>query len=231
MARMRFGRATDGSHLNQLPYIFVIGFNKTGTRSLTNFFECHGIPSVHWDNNRLVRRMLVNLSRGTRILKGYDLKYTVFSDFTLEFENEIIEGNQFFISLFRDYPGSLFILNTRPTKNWIESRVKHYNGAFLARQMRILGTDNPEQAISTWERQKAFHEDRVRDFFRQKPGQFLEIDIESENVPSALSKFLPFRVNPDYWLPIGKSTEDVQASLERAIALTVNNQGIKGIHQ
>ena len=39
--------------LAHLPYVFLIGFNKTATTTLHFFFKKNGLPSIHWDNNRL----------------------------------------------------------------------------------------------------------------------------------------------------------------------------------
>ena len=44
--------------MNNLPYIFIIGFNKTATRSLDYFFKRNGFPGIHWDYGNLALTML-----------------------------------------------------------------------------------------------------------------------------------------------------------------------------
>jgi hypothetical protein len=217
--RLRFGSTSDGIPLRRLPYVFIIGFNKTGTRSLTDFFEAHGLPSVHWDSNKMVHRMLRNIEKQTKVLKGYDSRFLVYSDLMLSDDHRIVEGNQFFERLFVDYPGSLFILNTRPTQNWIQSRIRHRNGLFMARQMKLLGAENPNQVIEMWRTQKSKHEAAVRNFFMDKPSQFIELNIENVNVPELLEDFLPFKIDSTKWSHVGKSTATTEASLEKAIGL------------
>lgn len=218
--RLKFGKARDGRPLRQLPYVFIIGFNKAGTRSLTRLLEHAGLPSVHWDKNRLVYRMLVNIKRGKRVLSGYDSRFLVYADLILSDESRVIEGNQFFPQLFDDYPNSFFILNTRPTEKWIDSRVRHGNGHFLARSMKIWGTSEPTEVMDLWRSQKEMHESKVREFFSDKPGRLVEVNIESDNPAQILSQVLPFELEDVGWRHVGKSRYNTQISLERAAELS-----------
>ena len=79
--------------------IFVIGFNKTGTTSFDDLFKNLGINSIH---------------DTIPVMEIID-KYDAFTDG--EHPN--------FSEYFEKYPDSLFILNTRPMKNWLISRYKH----------------------------------------------------------------------------------------------------------
>ena len=47
--------------------IYVIGFNRCGTRSLTTAFKQAGIGCVHWDRNQLMLAILSDLRRHGRI--------------------------------------------------------------------------------------------------------------------------------------------------------------------
>ena len=67
------------SYVNSNKRIFIIGFNKTGTRTLHNYFYKNLIPSVHWDQGRLAKTIKYNYENGIKILTGYE-KYIVFSD-------------------------------------------------------------------------------------------------------------------------------------------------------
>jgi hypothetical protein len=207
--RFRFGTAANGVRYRELPYVFFIGFNRTATRSIHRLFVLQGIPSVHWHKNRIVLRMLRNITRGRKILSGYDSQYLVFSDVILATEKILIEGNSFFRELYRDYPGSLFVLNTRPTQKWIKSRVRQKGGDFLRRQLLLLSTQDSEVAVKLWENQKNRHEEDVRSFFSNKPEQFLEIDIEAADFVEKLSSKLPYKLNAENWQVVGRSTNSV----------------------
>jgi hypothetical protein len=218
--RLRLGKSHAGTPLRRLPYVFIIGFNRAGTRSLHNFFQSAGLPSVHWDENKLVRRMLLNLRRGKRLLSGYDSRFLVYSDLILADPTRMVEGNQFFRRLFDEYPGSLFILNTRPTAKWVDSRLSHLNGEFLVRYMNFTGTDDPSEVMALWKSQKERHEAEVREFFSDKPGRLVEVNIEVDNVADILSNFIPFRIEGAYWTHVGKSRHDTESSLARATHLS-----------
>jgi hypothetical protein len=202
--RLKFGKTFDGLPIRDIPYVFIIGFNKTGTRSLTSLFVSHGIPSVHWDANKLVNRMLANFEKGRKILHGYDNRFRVFSDFTMSDETALIEGNQFYVRLFNDYPGAVFVLNTRPTENWINSRIRHGDGRFLARTMKSLEIDDLAEMKKLWASQKETFETEVRDFFKDKPELFVEVDIEGPRVAEKLSNLLPIDLSPELWAVIGE---------------------------
>src|SRR5262245_17437716 len=79
-----------------LPFIFIIGFNKTATTSLHTFFSRSGFPSVHWDRGRLARRMIENCLDDRPILDGYDREFRVFSDMQAQSGRIRIEANQYF---------------------------------------------------------------------------------------------------------------------------------------
>lgn len=188
------------------PHIFLIGFNKTATRSFTTLFRRHGIPTVHWDKNRLVSRMLRNLDRGARILSGYDDAYRAFADLTLMTRERRIEGNRYFAEMDRDYPGSFFILNNRNTEDWLASRARHAAGRMLRWQMAISGFSDRSAALALWRGEKDAHERAVRGYFAGHP-RFAEIDIDGTDVPDRLSHLLGIRFDAAHWLRIGGSVD------------------------
>ena len=87
--------------------IFVIGNNKTGTKSFNALFNSLGLKSQHdrksWD---------------------FD-KYTCFTD---GFHDE-----KKFIQYDEAFKNSLFILNTRPLDHWLKSKSKH---AYISKSRR-----------------------------------------------------------------------------------------------
>ena len=188
------------------PYVFLIGFNKTATRAFADFFEKNGFPSVHWDNNRLVETMLGNLSAGRRILHGYDESFRFFSDFILFTSEKRVEGNAFFREMDRDYPGSFFILNNRSTEDWLLSRQRHGHGRFLELSFSQLSTSDVEVVRNVWRQEKEAHEKAVREYFEDR-FDFLEIDIDSSDVPQRVSSFLGMTLDPSKWRTIGRTVD------------------------
>jgi hypothetical protein len=120
-------------------------------------------------------------------------------------DSQIVEGNRFFREMSNDYPNSYFILNNRPTPNWILSRSLHGKGNFLKRQLKLLETENPEEAFSLWRHQKFTHESEVRSFFKDNL-RFLEVDIENVNTPNIISKFLGIELDNSHWLTLNKTS-------------------------
>lgn len=194
------------------PFVFIIGFNKTGTRSLHRLFFDNGLPAIHWDDGRLALAMRDNRSMGVPILTGYDIKYRIFSDLTHVDEDGYCEANKWFRELDLDYPGSYFILNNRPIGHWLLSRTRHEGGKFLQQHMSLRGLTSPEETINQWASEReAFHSE-VRSYFAGS-DHFLEVDIEHEGVAESLSEFLNLPLNPQKWSRRGKTDGPRNGSL------------------
>ena len=178
--------ATRAEALANLPFIFVIGFNKTATRSLHSFFTRNGFPSVHWDRGKLARRMVENCLNDRPVLDGYDDRFRVFSDMQAQSGRIRIEANQLFRVLDRDYPGAYFIFNNRDLDAWIRSRsanfVTPHGATNLELEMRRLNTTDPNEAVLLWTRERQAFEEDVRRYFRSHP-RFLEVDITDPELP------------------------------------------------
>lgn len=188
---------------DHLPFVFVIGFNKTGTTSLHEFFHRNGFPAIHWDRGRLARRMVLNCLEDRRILAGYDHRYRVFSDMVAQTRRLRLEANAFFRILDRDYPDSFFLHNTRRVEDWVRSRTaktfSRYGGCTnLELEMGILNTADPREAIDTWTRERDAHAAAVHRYFAGRE-QFLEIDIADPDVPTRLAQWLDMNLDPKHW--------------------------------
>ena len=186
----------------ELPFIFVIGFNKTATTSLHTFFSKNGFPSVHWDRGRLARRMVENCLEDRPILDGYDREFRVFSDMQAQSGRIRIEANQYFRVLDRDYPGAYFIFNNRDPSGWINSRsanfVTPHGATNLELEMRRLNTTDPQEAVQLWVRERNAFEAEVRRYFRGNP-RFLEIDITDPDLPRRISRHIGRTMDPAHW--------------------------------
>ncbi|MEJ0053635.1 MAG: sulfotransferase [bacterium] len=97
--------------------VFNIGFNKSGTTSLTRACEVLGFRSLHWlyEDRRLCDVIEEEKSRNRRFFESLE-DYNFFSDFN---------GKYYFRELDEQYPGSKFILTIRDLEGWLDSREKH----------------------------------------------------------------------------------------------------------
>ena len=115
--------------------VFGIGLNKTGTISLHEALTVLGYRSLHWGGPE-VRKVVERAAEEGRPLVDDLPDHDAFSD--------ILALSTRYALLDRQYPGSRFVLTTRPVDEWVESRRAHvlrnreraargeYQGTFLA---------------------------------------------------------------------------------------------------
>ena len=171
--------------------IYVIGFNRCGTRSLTTAFKQAGIGCVHWDRNQLMLAILSDLRRHGRInLQTHYPGSNAFLDFIHVPEHGkngdhiLTEGTLLHQHLIDSDPDAYFILNTRSVEGWLASRCRHLNGSFLEiyRQhlSRIKGRElNVDDVLLEWRCMwhKA-HAEILSRFQREPHLRSLVFDIE-----------------------------------------------------
>lgn len=190
------------------PYIFVIGFNKTGTTSIHKLFEDNGIPSVHWDQGRLAKMSLINILNGDLIFSGYDNKFNVFSDMFYRTDKFIFEGNSLFRQMDNDYPGSFFIYNKRNIEDWVNSKINHrilFSGmTILDLQKKILKLSETEEVINFWKKNRQIFEEEIQNYFKNSKF-FIEIDIEDPNFVNKISEFTGIKLNSIFWKKYNES--------------------------
>lgn len=183
--------------------IFVIGFNKTGTTTLHNYFSRNNIPSIHWDQGKIAKKMKDNFNKGLKILCGYE-NFIVFSDM-----EDILNLNYAHITYFKeldkDYPESKFILNIRNVDNWIRSRNNHGNGLYTKYICNKLNMTK-EELNNKWKKDFYEHKKNVIDYFTDKPGKLLIFDIEKD-IPEKINDFFPeLKLNKEFYKHINKTT-------------------------
>lgn len=157
--------------------IFQIGFNKCGTTSLHNMFISSGLNSIHWDGGNIANKIESNMKMNLPLLNGCD-EYDCYTDI------ENIDTNSFplidyYELLDKTYPNSLFILNTRPLDNWIQSRLKHQNGKYANTFKKKLGVDTNEELVKIWTDDWIDHHNKVIYYFKDR-NNFIQFDIETE---------------------------------------------------
>lgn len=138
------------------PRVFGIGLNKTGTISLHHALEQLGFRSLHWGGPDVRRAVEVSADAGRPLLTGID-DHDAFSD--------ILALSERFDVLDRQYPGSRFILTTRPVDDWVESRRRHVlRNRERAERGEYAGTFL-EIEPDRWRAEFAAHHDRVSAHF------------------------------------------------------------------
>lgn len=140
--------------------IFCIGLNKTGTTTLHQAFETIGVRSLHWGGPASGKKVGKALREGRGLVDDFE-DYDAFSD--------IAALSKRYRLLDEQYPGSRFILTTRPMEGWVESRRAHvvrnqeragrgeYTGTFL--------TIEPD----AWRAEFIEHHQQVADYFAGRP--------------------------------------------------------------
>lgn len=185
--------------------IFIIGFNKCGTRTLHRFFRRNGMSCIHWGDGKVARRMVRNCLADNKLLEGFDSEYRVFSDLGYTTQRTYFEGNAYFRIMDRDYPGSAFILNTRNVDDWVKSRAKHANGRLLAAYKSILGTEDESVIFALWKRNWQNHEADVRQYFTGRDN-LLIFDIVNDG-PQQITDFLGVDLDHKEYEWVGKTPE------------------------
>lgn len=182
--------------------IYVIGFNRCGTRSLTTAFKQAGIGCVHWDRNKLMLAILSDLRRKGKI----DLtKHYPGSNAFLDLihvpehgepgDHVLSEGTLFHQQLIDSDPDAYFILNTRNIEDWIASRCRHLNGTFLTIYRQHLSRIHNrnytvDDVVLEWRRMwHQAHADILNRFQREPELRSLVFDIERTPF-SSLKQFL-----------------------------------------
>lgn len=186
--------------LNTSMKIFIIGFNKTGTRSLHHYFEYNSIPSIHWDDGKLAKKIKYNHENNIKILTGYE-KYIVFSDM-----EDIDNLNYAHVDYFREfdkmYPKSKFILNIRDVENWIKSRNNHRN---YTKQIYQKLNITKKELNQIWEKDYYNHKNNVINYFSDKPNKLLIFDIEKDSIQKINDFFPELQLNTRHYKHEGKT--------------------------
>ena len=156
--------------------IFVIGFNKTGTKSLHNIFKSSKIKCIHT----------------TQCVMQIIDKHDAFAD-----------GNHLnFNEYYEKYPDSLFILNTRPIKNWLISRYKHAKAPWNNFRNNCWCWPVSEFKTNSWITTREKHYENIFDFFNEpdRHKQLFVVNIEKEGWENAVLKFInkPLLSNPSH---------------------------------
>ena len=180
--------------------VFFLGFNKTATTSIHRLFEFSGYVSYHHliGGKNLVKVIDGNLRNNKPILHNIS-DATAYSDLSYYKKNQTIEGNQWYSELYKEYPDSFFILQTRNVEAWLDSRTKHKKGQFIQRCMKSHNVDTKDEMRELWRKDKEQRENEIRIFFRGHP-KFMIFDIDKDPIDRMIQHLKPeIKLNKDGW--------------------------------
>lgn len=142
-----------------------------------------------------------NFLHGRPLLTGYE-SFVAFSDMeavTLGFRRKsrrlLYAYRDSFPHLDLQYPGALFLFNTRSMADWIESRMTHWNGSYAetCRKLHAGIQRNDRYSLddlrSQWITDFGSHQQALRSHFGGS-DRFLEFDITSPTAGETLARFL-----------------------------------------
>lgn len=169
--------------------IFQIGFNKSGTGSIYQYFKSEGFKSAHWDKGNLSKTIDANFKAGLNLLTGYE-DYQVYTDMEHREEDQtaVYSAEKYFKELDKQYPGSIFILNYRDVTKWIKSRINH--PGYLKKTMLSTGLTEAK-VIEQWKINYHSHINEVELYFEGK-NNLITVSLDEDD-PKKLYQELSIR--------------------------------------
>ncbi len=157
--------------------IFCIGFHKTGTTSLeaalTHLgYRVCGPVGVYDDTVK---------SRVKDIAYAQIPHYDAFQDNPWPLLYQELD---------RDFPGSKFILTTRPRKSWIKSVVNHFGGQSTPMREWIYGEGDPLGHEARYLARYDRHYEEVAAYFQNRPDDLLVLNLLAGDGWQILCPFL-----------------------------------------
>lgn len=177
------------------PKVFCVGFQKTGTTSLNAALSGLGYDvASYWGGH----------------LKYPKLKAVYIEEcLKLAAKCDAVEDMPWpllYRELDREFPGARFILTTRETDRWLKSICSHFGADPASLQMLTYGEAHP-YPIGHEARYAAVyeaHNEAVRAYFRDRPGDLLEMDLTKGDGWDKLCPFIGVPV-PDWPFPQSNS--------------------------
>src|SRR5438270_8453783 len=173
------------------PKVFCIGGHKTGTSSMAQALSTLGyrmFPEQLWygDSSLRAEYYAGEFDRLSALVAQYDA-----------FEDSPFNHSDFYVWLFHACPDAKFILAVRDTANVVESYrrfLTKIEGPVLEQDPELhayirfffrheYGQTNPLDDEAQLARLYETRNQRVMDFFHDKPGRLLTLDLERESLP------------------------------------------------
>jgi hypothetical protein len=157
--------------------VFGIGFHKTGTSSLEEALKILGYTvcgPIGIDDPQIAEHAV-------------ELALTTAERF------DAVQDNPWPI-VYREldarFPGSRFILTHRPAASWLKSAVTHFGTTDTHMRTWIYGVGHPVGHEQVYLDRYNRHNDEVRAYFKDRPGDLLDIDVTKDGAWDGLCTFL-----------------------------------------
>lgn len=174
--------------------VFCIGFQKTGTTSLGEALGMLGYSVT-----------------GPNFLTNQDLENQVYNlAFTMAEKHDAFQDNPWpllYKEMDQKFPGSKFILTTRPLDEWIDSVVRHFGTRETAMRRWIYGSGCPQGNEDRYTERYELHNREVLEYFRDRPEDLLVFNVTAGDSWDKLCPFLD-RDIPDTDFPHSNKAED-----------------------
>lgn len=159
--------------------IFGIGLNKTGTTTLRDCLLALGYSVKGFDRRLTYRAIDGDLDALFESCGSYD----AFQDFPWPL---------IYRQLDERYPGSKFVLTTRRNSQvWLDSQKRHaYHSGPRRHRRLIYGYEMPHRQPQAYIERYERHNAEVRQYFRDRPGDLLEVCWETGSTGADLCRFL-----------------------------------------
>lgn len=154
--------------MSQRPKIFCVGFHKTGTTSLYAALTELGLRTSGTIGHKLTADRLAR--EGAALCVSVARRFDAVEDMPWPI---------FFRELDEAYPKSKFILTTREAEAWHRSVDNHFGDVDSEMHRFIYGkaSGRARENKARWIEVMTAHNETVRAHFRDRPGDFLEMDL------------------------------------------------------
>jgi hypothetical protein len=175
------GRPTDPDLRPDRPRIFGVGLNKTGTSSFDKALKILGFESLHDGGSEVHDAVKQAIDDGTPLLSNLDQKFDAFSDIGLLSRRFRVLDSQ--------YPGSRFVLTTRPFDAWLDSRTRHVERNIALKEAGEYDSTFLVIDEDKWTEEWEVHMERVHTYFAGR-ADLLEVDFTNNPEWGPLCRFL-----------------------------------------
>lgn len=196
--------------------VFIIGFHKTGTSSLSVALEHLGYKVIHGDSTSASH----GGTEGIVLLDKY-IKHGNYKLPTLDLYDAFADNPYFSIweELLKQYPDAKYILSVRNEDKWIDSCVRYYADRRV-RPMRewmfgkYADPSANEDSKQQWLKKYRIHNQKVMDYFKSINKDLLIIDISNGAGWTELCTFLGKKIPQKNFPHVNKS---INGGLRNAI--------------
>lgn len=211
------------------PKVFVIGLNKSATRSIHVLFVRSGYGSLHHKGGELARDIFACKGRGEKPLTQF-VGISVFADMeAITGPDAPLFGYSQFAYLHHHYPDARFIFNSRPLEDWLQSRMNHRNGSYFRKYCKLLGTEDEVEVRKVWTKHYEDHHEAVEDYFADRPGQLLRFQVGVDGAEKIAEFVAPeMELDTTQWV---NETKRLKAGEARAPVSPAAEQRMKALRR